>query len=100
MSYYFKQEVLARLTTLEQQNSTIITMLKGLKMALSKDYLDLAKKIDDATTAVGNKIAALTGQIKNSMTDQEVADTKAALQAEVDKLTAMGADPVNPIPTP
>ena len=67
-------------------------------MAVSQDLKDLTAKIDDATNKIAAKIDALTQKITNSMTDQEVADVKAGLQAEIDKLTALGADPVNPVP--
>lgn len=98
MSFYFKQEVLARLSALENQSAHIITMLKELKMALSQDFLDLSKKIDDATNAIASRIATLSGKVKNSMTDEEVAAVKTSLQAEVDKLQALGADSSNPVP--
>lgn len=66
--------------------------------ALSQDFLDLAKKIDSATDAVATRIAALQTQIKNSMTDAEVAAVKTGLQAEIDRLTVLGQDPANPVP--
>jgi ATP/maltotriose-dependent transcriptional regulator MalT len=91
MSYAWKRSVDDRL-------DLIVSLLKEMKMALSQDFLDLSKKIDDATNAVAARITLLQGQITNSMSDVEVANVKAALQAEVDKLTAMGADPVNPVP--
>lgn len=83
---------------LEGEALTLLRDLKSQGERMHQDYLDLAKKIDDATTAVANRIDKLSGQIKNSMTDEEVAQVKAAFQAEVDRLTALGADPVNPVP--
>ncbi len=79
---------------------TCLTRIGDALMALSQDLKDLTKKIDDATTAVAARIDALTAKITNSMTDAEVADVKAGLQAESDRLTALGADPNNPVPTP
>lgn len=83
----------------------ILNLLRDIKasqgefrMALSQDFLDLSRKIDDATTAVAARIAALSGQIKNSMTDAEVAAVKTSLQAEADRLTVLGSDPNNPVP--
>ncbi len=67
-------------------------------MALSQDLKDLTKAIDDATNKVAARIDALAAKISNSMTDAEVAEVKAGLQAEVDKLTALGQDPDNPVP--
>lgn len=74
--------------------------LLGALMALSDDLKALTAQIDAATTKVADRIGALTGQIKNSMTDDEVASVKAGLQAEIDRLVAIGADPANPVPTP
>ncbi len=82
----------------EHKIDEVLHLLKELKMALSQDILDLSKKIDDATNVIAAKIAAQSAKIKNSMTDEEVAAVKTALQGEVDKLTALGQDPANPIP--
>ena len=76
----------------------VLRLLRELKMALSQDFLDLAAKIDAATNAVAARIAALGDKVKNSMTDAEVASVKTALQAEADRLTVLGSDPVNPVP--
>jgi len=82
----------------------ILNLLRGIKlqgeklMAIAKDIKDLTQKIDEATNAVAARLDGLGGQIKNAMTDAEVAEVKAGLQAEVDKLTALGQDPANPVP--
>lgn len=67
-------------------------------MAVGQDIIDLAAKIDAATNLVATEITFLQSQIKNSMTDDEVAKVKASMQAITDRLTAMGTDPNNPIP--
>lgn len=83
---------------IEQQNDVILSQLKEFRMSVAQDLKDLTKKIDDATNAVAARLDALAQQITNSMSDADVTAVKAGLQAEVDKLTALGSDPNNPIP--
>ena len=66
---------------------------------MHQDFLDLAQKIDDATNTVAARIDRLVNSLRNSMTDEELVQVKAAFQAEIDKLTVLGQDPVNPVPT-
>lgn len=75
-----------------------INRLGDTLMAISQDLKDLTAKIDDATNKVATRIDLLASKITNSMTDQEVIAVKAGLQAEIDKLTALGSDPANPVP--
>jgi len=77
-----------------------VDRLGVILMALSQDLKDLVAQIDTATNQVASRIDALTAKITNSLSDSEVADIKAGLKAEVDKLTALGANPANPVPTP
>lgn len=72
--------------------------LRSTIMALSTDLKALTKAIDDATNVVATEITDLKSQIHNSMTDAEVADVKAGLQAQADRLSAIAADPANPVP--
>jgi len=65
---------------------------------VTQDLRDLSAKIDAATNDVAARIAVLSGQIANSMTDAEVAEVKAGFQATIDRLTVLGADPNNPVP--
>lgn len=67
---------------------------------VSQDLKDLSAKIDQATTEVANRIDRISQQLTNNMTDAELADVKASLQAEVDRLTVLGTDPNNPVPPP
>ena len=76
----------------------ILKLLRTIGENMHQDYLDLAKKIDQATNAVAARIAALSDKVKNSMTDEEVAEVKAAFQAEADRLTVLAKDPSDPIP--
>lgn len=61
-------------------------------MPVSPEVAALISKFDVATTAIADRIAKLMAGAHLSAEDQ------AALQAEVDKLTALGADPNNPVP--
>lgn len=58
----------------------------------------LLTQIDAATTAIGARLQKLIDNAANAgqLTSAEIA---AALQPEVDRLTAMAADPNNPVPT-
>ncbi len=67
-------------------------------MALADDLKAMNASFNDAINKVAAEIGDLKSQIKNSMTDTEVADIKAGFQATIDRLTALGADPVNPVP--
>ncbi len=67
-------------------------------MALADDLKAGIANLGAETDVIAGLIAALAGKIHNSMTDAEVADVKAALQAESDRLTTLGVDPTNPVP--
>lgn len=66
-------------------------------MSLDPTIANLIAQIDNATTAVANRIQALIDKANNAgqLTSAEIA---AALQPEVDRLTALGSDPANPVP--
>ena len=55
------------------------------------------KRIDDATTAIGERISALIAKIGTGMTQAEVDEVNAGLGAEADKLEGMAKDPDAPI---
>ena len=88
----FKCKVIQKLNRIER-------MLEVL-LAVSNEIKDLVAKIDAATNDVAARIDRLSGQIHNSMTDAEVNEVKAGLQAEIDRLTGLGKDPANPVPAP
>ena len=69
-------------------------------MSVASDLADLKTSLDTATNLVAAEVTFLQSQIKNSMTDQEVADVKAGFKAVADRLTLIGSDPNNPIPAP
>jgi len=62
------------------------------EMAVDPKVAALITEFDTATNAIAARIQKLidAGGLN--------ADSQAALQAEVDKLTALGQDPANPIP--
>lgn len=59
---------------------------------LHPEVADLIAKFDTATNAIAARIQGLISSQGLS------AEDKAALQTEVDNLTALGADPANPVP--
>ncbi len=64
---------------------------ENLEMALTT--AELIKAMDDATTKVAERLKAALDTIANgSATATELATAKSAIQAEIDKLTAMGKD--------
>lgn len=69
----------------------------ALLMALNQETLDVLKKVDDATTAVGARITDLITQIEQgSVADQ--AEVVARLRPIAETLTAMASNPENPFP--
>ncbi len=77
--------------------------LKALEervMAVGQDVLALMKNMDAATTRLGVDVAALVASVKNSMTDEEVANIKAAGLAIQANLEAIAASAENPTPPP
>lgn len=62
-------------------------------MPVSADSQAIITAIDNATNAIAARIQALVNA-QGSMS----ADDKAAFQAEIAKLQALGADPNNPVP--
>jgi len=67
--------------------------LEDKDMAVSDQVAQIISQFDVATDAIASRIQRL---INSSGTLS--ADDKAAFQAEVDKLTALGKDPENPTP--
>ena len=77
-----------RLDRIEQQQEQILKEIQIMSAEVTK----LIAAFDVATTAIADRIQRLSEAFHLSVEDQ------AALQAEVDKLTALGKDPANPIP--
>jgi hypothetical protein len=78
------------------QQALDIAELKEPNMAVDAQTAALIAKFDAATTAIANRIAALVAGANPGLS----ADDTAAFQAEIDKLTALGANPANPVPPP
>lgn len=60
---------------------------------MRQDIIDFAAKVDAATTVIANEIAALAAASSGLAPDE-----KTKLQSIVDRLTALAADPNNPVP--
>ncbi len=69
-----------------------IAELENPDMAVSAPVAALITEFDTATNAIAARIQKFIN------TPNPTPDDIAALQAEVDKLTALGADPANPVP--
>lgn len=68
-------------------------------MALQQEFLDVLKRIDDATTAIGVKIQKLLDQLAaGGMTADEEASVLQQAKDEAAKLEGLAADPTNPVP--
>lgn len=68
-------------------------------MAKPGDYTSLVAAIDAETTRIANKIQTLLDAIAaGGMSAAEEDAAQASLQAQVDRLKTIGADPVEPIP--
>lgn len=78
---------------------TILAKLGELMSANSEAFDAIAKRIDDATTAISDKIDALVAQIATGMSQTEVDALKAKFTVEADKLDALGK-PGDPIVVP
>lgn len=93
------ETLLTRLGDAETALDRIQQKMEKIIMA-EKTVADLLTEIDGATTAVAKRIQGLIDQLSNDTTVTELAAAKAGLQAEVDRLTAMGTggvvDPNNP----
>lgn len=83
----------------QADTKTALKEVKEMLMGLAADLADLVTKVDAATNKIADELTALRGEIKNSMTDAEVLDLKTRLGAAADRLTALGADPADPVPT-
>ncbi len=71
--------------------------LQESEMALDPTVATVISALDTATTAVATRIQTLIDKANNAGS-LSAAEVVAALQPEVDRLNAMGADPANPIP--
>lgn len=99
-----KEEILLRVKLVDAKADQALAFLSSIDkrletlMALADDLKKSIADLDAETTAIGTLITSLAGRIKNTMTDQEVTDIKAALTAEGARLTTLAVDPTNPVP--
>ena len=87
----FRHLLIRRLDEIDEILEVAEATAQGVTM-VDPAVADLCKQFDVATSAVGARIQRVIE--KGGLN----ADSKAALQAEVDGLTAMGKDPEEPIP--
>ncbi len=82
--------VLCKLDDIERKVDIIMALADDLKAGIAQ--------LNTETTAIGALITKLAGEIKNGMTDAEVADVKASLTTLSDRLTSLAVDPTIPVP--
>ena len=81
-----------------------LTRIGDVLVALKDELQALITALNTATNSVADEIAKLKQQIADllanpdSITPEDKAAIEAGLQAQVDRLTALGADPANPVP--
>ena len=57
-------------------------------------------EIDAETTRIAGVLADLMAQLASGLTPEESATVQAAIEANLARLRALGADPMNPVPLP
>lgn len=72
---------------------------EDLIMATQEEFNEILSQIDSETTRVADKVQQLMDQLATGgMSADQEAQVKADLQAQLDKLRGIGADPANPVP--
>jgi hypothetical protein len=82
--------VLCRTETLEQKVDQL--------MAVSQEIKSLVSQIDAATNEIAADLTALRDQIAGGVDAATAEEIRAGLQTQVERLTALGQDPANPVP--
>lgn len=81
------------------ENHFAIQSLEEYVMSTLADFEDVLGKLDAETTRIADKVAELVAKIQaGGLTLDEETQVKTALDAELAKLKAIGADPQNPVP--
>ena len=81
-----------------------LTRIGDVLVALKDELQALIAALNTATNSVADEIAKLKQQIAellanpDAITAEDKAAIEAGLQSQVDRLTALGADPANPVP--
>lgn len=85
-------QVEAKLTELERKQKQMADETKS-------QFETVIKKIDDATTEVANDLRDIRERLKEvGLSAADEAAILAKLQSAADRLTAIGADPADPVP--
>ncbi len=88
------EKVMRRQQRILGNQTTIIQRIEAMSQVLDQ-IKDFAAKIDAATNTIAARIQALIDKVNaGTAIPEEIA---ALLQPEVDRLTEMGKDPVNPV---
>lgn len=70
-------------------------------MSTVQKYNDLVQQIDKATNAIATRQQKMVDQLNNAtagLSAEDAAAIATQLQAEIDRLNALGSDPANPVP--
>jgi hypothetical protein len=94
------------LQSLQRVQRALLSIEQGLDifdfkekaLMIDPSIAKLISAIDDATNAIAARLQRLI-DAANAAGSQSAGEIVAALQPEVARLTALGADPANPVPT-
>lgn len=88
-------------------DAALAPIISRLEKVMNAKFEEVLKRIDDATNAIAAKLDAYADQIANGLTSGQAAELVGMLQADADRLEAIGkpdqpATPENPMvpPTP
>lgn len=96
--------LLGYIVELERRIDRILVKTERIKlqmeanMAAAKDFDELVKKLDAATTTLGEKVIRITGELASGgLTAEQESARLAELDAIGDRLVEMGKDQTDPV---
>ena len=78
-------------------DAALAPIISRLEKVMNAKFEEVLKRIDDATNAIAAKLDAYADQIANGLTSGQAAELVGMLQADADRLEAIGK-PDNPVP--